>query len=80
MYHTKRNSTSMSVKLALTKEMGTTFSGPSPACIPYSYLQVAMVTRVRQEIYVSLDDYCNTRKQKTPALEQHFPDREMATF
>ncbi|XP_009707751.1 PREDICTED: meprin A subunit beta, partial [Cariama cristata] len=43
-------------------------------------LAVAMVTRVRQEIDVRLDDYYNTHEQKTPALEQHFPDREMATF
>lgn len=39
-----------------------------------------MVTGVRQEIYVRLDDYYNTHKQKIPALEQHFPDRDMATF
>jgi len=80
MYHTKRSGTSTSVQLALPNLKRAAFSGPSSACIPHSHLQVAMVTRIRQEIYVRLDDYYNTHKQKMPALEQNFPDREMAIF
>lgn len=70
----------MSIKLALSKEARAALSDPSSASIPHLHLQIDLVTTVRQEIYVRLDDYYNTRKQKMPALEQHFPDREMAAF
>lgn len=70
---------STGVKLALPQRKKATFSGCSPAYNPNWYLQVATVMRGRQETGIRADDSRNTRTQKMPPSEQHFPDRETAT-